>query len=610
MADVRVEKANGDIETLTHIKSEIMQDLNKQDIATITVPRDDVNSVDPQEGEDEIYIIKNNTDRFGGLVRDVKRGGSIVEIVADSFERYARDAEPTGAAEAFSRADSTIVEDAISRVDQLTVGNIETLQNVNYSFNYSSPANMIRVVRNITGGEVRYNPDKTVDYINEQGSTKTTVLSPANQNLTQVDIERTGGEEKATHLRMLGSGKGPQQTSIDVVSESYEEGDRKIWKTITNKAISSPVTLESQGKTYLREMDEQKITINATVRNVDIAVGDKFHIIYDAENIDINIRCVEVREVTDRKGERYEVKFSNREVTDNSRSQQVNDSIQQISRGEPPQSGTATFDDPNAAPQTIGNVIYINGADSDPKGIYHYDIDENGYIRGTNASLSDLSEKNLDDLDGRTLSALTDAPLSDLTAYDIDNNDLEDGTVVIYDAASEEIPQDVQGGPAGELSSHPLTRGTDFEELEVDIGYVQPNTANSAPYTESITTGFEPQYVEFMANVHQGSFGAAYDSGANTGSGANAMGLGFGMATGSANSEQLVSSLSMNSDDSNAHRSFVYDGYVIYIPYLSFHGENVDGRVSATIQSFDSDGFTLEWENNYDDPPILYRAFR
>ena len=143
MADVRVEKANGDIETLTHIKSEIMQDLNKQDIATITVPRDDVNSVDPQEGEDEIYIIKNNTDRFGGLVRDVKRGGSIVEIVADSFERYARDAEPTGAAEAFSRADSTIVEDAISRVDQLTVGNIETLQNVNYSFNYSSPANMI-----------------------------------------------------------------------------------------------------------------------------------------------------------------------------------------------------------------------------------------------------------------------------------------------------------------------------------------------------------------------------------------------------------------------------------------------------------------------------------
>ncbi len=144
----------------------------------------------------------------------------------------------------------------------------------------------------------------------------------------------------------------------------------------------------------------------------------------------------------------------------------------------------------------------------------------------------------------------------------------------------------------------------------VDVGYVVADTSNSTPYTQSVTTGFEPQYVEFYGNLHQAAVGSLYYSGSQSGGGDNAISHSEGYAAGSATGDQVVSMVADNSDSSTGHRTYVGDGEVVHLIESSSSGDTLDGRVRANLSSLDSGGFTLEWTANYEAAPVLYRAFR
>lgn len=148
-----------------------------QDTASVVMDRQVLNTVDPAEGLDEMYITDQYGEyEFGGIVRDIERQGSdTATVLLDSFERLAREAKPLPARTSFTNVDdSTVIRDAIGRVTGLSDGDIDTIKTgLDFTFSHVSPAKQMRIVRNVTKGRLVFNPDGTVDYLETIGEDKT-----------------------------------------------------------------------------------------------------------------------------------------------------------------------------------------------------------------------------------------------------------------------------------------------------------------------------------------------------------------------------------------------------------------------------------------------------
>lgn len=318
MPDVsyRIEHKDGTTENLDGTRSVEEYELDKMDTASAYALRPDVNNVTLIEDEDEVYIEEDGTDVFGGVLRDLKRGGGEVELLVESFERLALDSKPTTGDNNYNGVDdSTVVSDAVTDMAGITEGGIQTVVSpISPLFSHVSQAKKVRTVRDITGAEISYNSDKTLDYVPQLGTDKSSiVLSPGTQYV--VDSFRpknVGGDKRVTHLRMLGEGEGEAQVQVEVVADSYSVGDRQRWETFINKDISDRDTLEKHANTQLAELQEEFVEIETTVKGIDVQLGDKFQVVYPSENIDRELRVVQHGRRMNDSGVKHEVTLSNR----------------------------------------------------------------------------------------------------------------------------------------------------------------------------------------------------------------------------------------------------------------------------------------------------------
>ena len=335
---------DGSTDTLDAIRTEEEYEFRKMDIASVYVDRPQVNEITLEENLDEVEIDDSGETLFGGVLRDVLRGGSEVELILDSYERYALDAERSGGGLTYDNvADTTIYSDAVSDIPQISEGTVENLSNaVTFVFSYTSPAKRIRTVAENVGSEVLYPPDKTIDIVGSLGSDKTTSnggtpLSPAQQNISgDFNPERQSGDERITHLIMLGAGEGDAQIQATVVpdadpydyegsskfqnvrrytADNWSDGERKSWDSQSNKDITNEDTLGDLGVKLIEEYNAEFIDIEVTVEDQDVALGDEFTIQHPEENIDLDLRAVDVTRIVDSSGRRYNVTFSNRRLT-------------------------------------------------------------------------------------------------------------------------------------------------------------------------------------------------------------------------------------------------------------------------------------------------------
>jgi hypothetical protein len=272
------------------------------------------------EDADEIAVIENSTVEFEGPLKSFQFRDTSVQLEIQSFEYDAKNAEPTGPKKDYTGADdSTIVQDAINGIPDLSAGTIDTVETgVDVLFNHATRALQIRFCRRLSKAQVRYNSDKTVDYLSPGtlGTDRTgTTISPANQNLTQSDVRQRGGKNSKTHLRVIGSGG----TSINVAADSYSSGNPKRWGRAVFKEVGEPNVLKTLGKKLLSELSNEWLEFKATLTNVsDVELGDEFTVNYPEK--DVNNETLEVAEVTtirDSTGEsgtekHYEVVLSNR----------------------------------------------------------------------------------------------------------------------------------------------------------------------------------------------------------------------------------------------------------------------------------------------------------
>lgn len=372
---VRIEHEAGGTTTLTHLSSERRQSLNQIDVMQVRVPRAEATAANLVTDADEVYLVDNGTDVFGGLLGDLDRTGTATTtLIVDSFERQAREAEPSGADVEFTGVDDvTVVNEAITSAG-LTAGTVENVKsNLTFEFNHTSPARRLRRVREASGGELRYNPDKTVDYVGSLGSVRTMTLSPDAGNVAGFRVERDSGQKRANKLRLLGSGEGDAQVVVNVTAPTFQGGDREVWDTLSFKDVSAASTLTEIGTELVKEMGEEAIEVNATVKGVTVSLGDTFRVLYPEEDVDHELRVVGVTSVISNEGRFYEATLSNRQLSRRNIQERVVTDVERLNRGS---SGAniGVYDNPNNAPQDEGKIIYVTGNNADyAEGIWRND---------------------------------------------------------------------------------------------------------------------------------------------------------------------------------------------------------------------------------------------
>ena len=375
---VQIQKKENSYE-VSHIRSSIKRDLNRENTAKISIVRDEVD-FELEESKDEVQLLDGSTKIFGGLLEDIDRRDGFIQLFVESFERYARDSKPVENSYSFDGdTDKNIIIETLKKVDTLAHGDSESRNFINQvhsinnvdseiqkSFSNVSPAKVIRKVRDITGGELKYTPDKKLIYKNEFGSDKTgTVISPRKKNISNINIQRRGGDDHATHIRMIGGGAdGQDRTVVDIEAQNFNEAtDREIWTSETDISITSESTLERKGRQIIEEKYNATIDVTAIVRNIDINLGDRFTINYPQKGIEEQeFRAVEFDEIFDNKGHRYNITFSN--VSQNRKlvDEKIQQKIERGSREGKSKLGIEVYEQLSDAPKEEG-LYYIKGPD-------------------------------------------------------------------------------------------------------------------------------------------------------------------------------------------------------------------------------------------------------
>lgn len=604
--------------SVDHIRSEVKRDLNKENVARVSVVRGDVQG-EIEEGQDELKIKDGDGNNvFGGVIEDVDKQDALTEFFVESFERYARDAEPVPAGFGFDDAtDEEIIVEALKEVDRLKHGDSEdedlirqvhdintTDDNLEITYHHTSPARIIRKMRDITGGEVLYRPDKSILYTDELGSDKSdTTISPRRRNVSDISVRRRGGEETATHLRMLGAGNGETQAVAEVVADQYDpENDIEKWTTETDSSISNTNTLAKEGRRIIEEKYEVTVDVNTVVRGVDVNLGDYFTIDYPEEDIENRVmRAVEVNEIHDREGHRYEATFSNVHQDRQSKDEEISERVEQASREEDQIVGLPIYANLSSAPERLG-VIYITGEDEDPQGIYRYDQNDDEFKRGSNSNIAELSDRNLRG------NNITD---DEITVYNSSNEEVSNE--VIPEIQRKNLPSEI-----GSIENYPLKHSEDLdtppsahhEPPKVDVGILTSDPDRAPNYIEFVETEFEPKYIEFHTLFHEAGVGQMFEEDEDEERIKNGYSHGYG--TGDADSDQVVA-MQMNSPDvEQANKSYVDNGYVGYIAYEEHQGAGFyeTKEVSLQIYSIINDGFRVVWTDNDFQTPVIYKAFK
>jgi hypothetical protein len=252
---------------------------------------------------------------FGGRFRDTERGGQQVTVILDDYERDGRDAQPTGGQVLFQNVDdATVVQDAISRIPTLSAGTIQTVTSgLSFSFSNAEPAKMIRDAAQPGGAIVRYNADRTVDFVARPTTASEPELSTAANTLVGDPDVSDDNRNPATEIIGLGAQSGPNQVRATATVDPTAARD--VYRRYENKDIQQQDRLQTTVDRLADEVAaaEEKLDVEADAINLDVRPGDPLAFVWPARGIDETVRVIEFTEVINERGQRYApLRVSNR----------------------------------------------------------------------------------------------------------------------------------------------------------------------------------------------------------------------------------------------------------------------------------------------------------
>lgn len=263
----------------------------------------------------------NGSNDFGGRLVNYTNKNSVVVLEIGTYEEDALNSEPTGDIEEYAGiADSTIVNDAVDQAQNISDGNIETLSsNLSFIFSNASYAKVIREVQRTTRAFVRYNPDGSVDYVENIGSdrSESITISPQEQNVTGSFDVIENEREEVTHIRVLGAQEGSARIIADAVSVNYLSGTPQSWKKYKDKEITDEERAQEVANQMISEYEEsqRKVEVQTTIFGIDVTIGDLFRVRSEQDNINEVLQVVEITSILEGADFIYEVVLSNRKLT-------------------------------------------------------------------------------------------------------------------------------------------------------------------------------------------------------------------------------------------------------------------------------------------------------
>ena len=327
-------EGNASIEVGVSIGTEVQEELDvlsyrdvntylEERHADVVVLRDEWQQVieDLDKRVAEMTVVDSGENLFGGRLVSYDNRESVVELQLGTYEEDALKSQPSDDIEQFNGvSDGSIVESAIENSQTVSPGVIEdTVDDLSFIFSNSSFAKVIREVQRTEGTFVRYNADKTVDYLENLGEDKsnTVTIGPDQQNITDEFEVIENDREDVTHIRVLGSQEGRARITAEVVVDDYIEGTLQSWKKYKDKEITSEDRALEVANTIKDEYQNEPrvIEVETRVFGADLELGDFVKVESDIDNIDETLRVVSVEKILDGSEFVYQVRLSNRLLT-------------------------------------------------------------------------------------------------------------------------------------------------------------------------------------------------------------------------------------------------------------------------------------------------------
>jgi len=337
MTVLRIEFDDGGTEELLLVDGTIINEYSKQSHASVEVFRDSWLDVvgDIDEINDEFYLNSEDGDVFGGRLVSTSNEESTVLLELGSFEEDALDARPTDNTQTFIDEDSAIVNDAIDRVPNLSAGSVDSFGGeIDIIFSNTTPAGMIREIQRTTRGIVRYNADKSIDYVDKPDEGFVTTVGPQTANV-QDDFNVIEDErEEYTHIRVLGASEGLSRVSAEEVTLNYD-GGREVWRKYSDKSITSKDRARKIATEIAKEMDNdpRRIRVETTIFGVDVEVGDRLRVVSRKDNIDNVLWVVKTRNRLEGEQDVLEVVLSNRLLLDEGQDEKRRRDVERYNEG-------------------------------------------------------------------------------------------------------------------------------------------------------------------------------------------------------------------------------------------------------------------------------------
>lgn len=337
MTVLEIEFADGSIEEVTVISGVITEQWEEQSRASIEVFRDEWQSLVDKIDKinDDFYISVDGNREFGGRLVNYTNEQDSVNLEIGSFEEDAITAQPTDPTEEFITSDSEIVNDAISRIPNLSAGEIDTITtDIGFVFSNSSPAKMIRDCQSTTVAFVSYNPDKTIDYKEfPTGTNPVATIGPSEGNVqddfTVIENER----EEFTHIRVLGAGEGDSRIQVEGSVSNFS--GRENWGKFSDTDITSESRANEVLDNLLEEYEENPIRrkVETTVFGVELEIGSKVEVVSEKDSINEEMFVIKLERIFEGNRLIYNVTLSNRLISEEDRSKKQRKSVENFNEG-------------------------------------------------------------------------------------------------------------------------------------------------------------------------------------------------------------------------------------------------------------------------------------
>jgi len=309
----------------------------KMDRAQAVVDSDEFDAVSLRSRSDRLRIERpDGSTLFGGRYDDDAREGDTTVVKIASYQRDAVDAEPTPPNLTLQNTpDSTVIQTRlVDAVPTLSAGNIATLAPaLSYSFPNSSRAQVGKTVSVATGGELRYNADRTVDYQGRLGRDLGITVSADNRNVVGEPRVRQDVRDDVTHIRGFGAGDGPNQVQAEAVASSYS-GGRQVWREFEDTDIKDQSRLQTVIDRLVDELDGEprQTTVEATLVDVDVQLGDRLQVTLPDRGINRQLRIKRLVERFGVEGHDYVATLVNRQADEDLTGDERED-VQRFNRG-------------------------------------------------------------------------------------------------------------------------------------------------------------------------------------------------------------------------------------------------------------------------------------